>query len=168
MPGFGPCPYSRTYNDYLCYVKVHACLGDIRATREDRRILSSGVHVIVATPECVFDMLRRQQLRPDHIKMFVLDGLDEMLSRGFKDKVNSSFLCSVFFFNSFLLLIPFLGKHCCTLPLLVFSSQSEVALDQFFNSAISCHMRWCAYGWPGLLINRAIITVVLLHTHRNK
>lgn len=126
----------RGLRGYLCYVKVHACIGDIRATREDRRILSSGVHVIVATPECVFDMLRRQQLRPDHIKMFVLDGLDEMLSRGFKDKVNSSFLCSVFFFSSFLLLIPFLGKHCCTLPLLVFSSQSEVCIRPIL---LQCH-----------------------------
>jgi superfamily II DNA/RNA helicase len=28
-----------------------------------------------------------QSLRPDHIKMFVLDEADEMLSRGFKDQV---------------------------------------------------------------------------------
>jgi ATP:corrinoid adenosyltransferase len=27
-----------------------------------------------------------QSLRPDHIKMFVLDEADEMLSRGFKDQ----------------------------------------------------------------------------------
>ncbi|KAE9446322.1 hypothetical protein C3L33_21787, partial [Rhododendron williamsianum] len=33
-------------------------------------------------------MLRRQSLRPDYIKMFVLDEADEMLSRGFKDQVD--------------------------------------------------------------------------------
>ena len=55
--------------------------------REDQRILSAGVHVVVGTPGRVFDMLRRQSLRANHIKMFVLDEADEMLSRGFKDQV---------------------------------------------------------------------------------
>jgi translation initiation factor 4A len=32
-------------------------------------------------------MLQRGALRPDGIKMFVLDELDEMLSHGFKEKV---------------------------------------------------------------------------------
>lgn len=53
-------------------VKVHACVGGT-SVREDQRILSSGVHVVVGTPGRVFDMLRRQSLRPVYIKMFVLD-----------------------------------------------------------------------------------------------
>ncbi|GER32562.1 eukaryotic initiation factor 4A [Striga asiatica] len=75
----------RALGDYLG-VKVHACVGGT-SVREDQRILSSGVHVVVGTPGRVFDMLRRQSLRPDYIKMFVLDEADEMLSRGFKDQV---------------------------------------------------------------------------------
>ncbi|RZS11766.1 hypothetical protein BHM03_00043130 [Ensete ventricosum] len=75
----------RALGDYLG-VKVHACVGGT-SVREDQRILSSGVHVVVGTPGRVFDMLRRQSLRPDNIKMFVLDEADEMLSRGFKDQV---------------------------------------------------------------------------------
>ncbi|GMP86023.1 hypothetical protein CsSME_00038972 [Camellia sinensis var. sinensis] len=63
-------------------VKVHACVGGT-SVREDQRILSSGVHVVVGTPGRVFDMLRRQSLRPVYIKMFVLDEADEMLSQGF-------------------------------------------------------------------------------------
>ncbi|THU54794.1 hypothetical protein C4D60_Mb10t28910 [Musa balbisiana] len=76
----------RALGDYLG-VKVHACVGGT-SVREDQRILSSGVHVVVGTPGRVFDMLRRQSLRPDYIKMFVLDEADEMLSRGFKDQVS--------------------------------------------------------------------------------
>ncbi|XWS72430.1 hypothetical protein CRYUN_Cryun02cG0039000 [Craigia yunnanensis] len=76
----------RALGDYLG-VKVHACVGGT-SVREDQRILTSGVHVVVGTPGRVFDMLRRQSLRPDHIKMFVLDEADEMLSRGFKDQVD--------------------------------------------------------------------------------
>lgn len=75
----------RALGDYLG-VKVHACVGGT-SVREDQRILSSGVHVVVGTPGRVFDMLRRQSLRPECIRMFVLDEADEMLSRGFKDQV---------------------------------------------------------------------------------
>ncbi|VAI43675.1 unnamed protein product [Triticum turgidum subsp. durum] len=75
--------------DYLG-VKVHACVGGT-SVREDQRILASGVHVVVGTPGRVFDMLRRQSLRPDNIKMFVLDEADEMLSRGFKDQIYDIF-----------------------------------------------------------------------------
>ncbi|KAJ8442834.1 hypothetical protein Cgig2_016300 [Carnegiea gigantea] len=75
----------RALGDYLG-VKVHACVGGT-SVREDQRILSAGVHVVVGTPGRVFDMLRRQSLRANHIKMFVLDEADEMLSRGFKDQV---------------------------------------------------------------------------------
>ncbi|KAD6452958.1 hypothetical protein E3N88_07663 [Mikania micrantha] len=76
----------RALGDYLG-VKVHACVGGT-SVREDQRILSAGVHVVVGTPGRVFDMLRRQSLRSDYIKMFVLDEADEMLSRGFKDQVD--------------------------------------------------------------------------------
>jgi ATP-dependent RNA helicase DeaD len=77
----------RALGDYLG-VKVHACVGGT-SVREDQRILASGVHVVVGTPGRVFDMLRRQSLRPDHIKMFVLDEADEMLRMGFIDDVKA-------------------------------------------------------------------------------
>lgn len=101
----------RALGDYLG-VKVHACVGGT-SVREDQRILQSGVHVVVGTPGRVFDMLRRQSLRPDHIKMFVLDEADEMLSRGFKDQVtvfSFHFLLYFFFCHSggFFLFIRFL------------------------------------------------------------
>ncbi|KAJ0566996.1 putative RNA helicase [Helianthus annuus] len=79
----------RALGDYLG-VKVHACVGGT-SVREDQRILSAGVHVVVGTPGRVFDMLRRQSLRSDYIKMFVLDEADEMLSRGFKDQIYDIF-----------------------------------------------------------------------------
>nr|XP_016514087.1 PREDICTED: eukaryotic initiation factor 4A-9-like [Nicotiana tabacum] len=77
----------RALGDYLG-VKAHACVGGT-SVREDQLVLSNGVHVVVGTPGRVFDMLRRQSLRPDYIKMFVF--IDEMLSRGFKDQINDIF-----------------------------------------------------------------------------
>lgn len=79
----------RALGDYL-QVKCHACVGGT-SVREDARILSAGVHVVVGTPGRVFDMLRRRCLRADSIKMFVLDEADEMLSRGFKDQIYDIF-----------------------------------------------------------------------------
>ncbi|KAL3655725.1 hypothetical protein CASFOL_000121 [Castilleja foliolosa] len=79
----------RALGDYLG-VKVHTCIGGT-SVRVDKRILSSGVHVVIGTSGRVFDMLRRQSLRPDHIKMFVLDEADEMLSGEFKDQIYKIF-----------------------------------------------------------------------------
>lgn len=79
----------RALGDYL-QVKVHACVGGT-SVREDQRILQAGVHVVVGTPGRVYDMLRRNALRPDSIKCFVLDEADEMLSRGFKDQIYDIF-----------------------------------------------------------------------------
>jgi len=45
----------------------------------------------VGTPGRVFDMIRRNALNTEHIKMFVLDEADEMLSRGFKDQIYDVF-----------------------------------------------------------------------------
>ncbi|KAL6544337.1 hypothetical protein OROGR_010834 [Orobanche gracilis] len=103
----------RALGDYLG-VKVHACVGGT-SVREDQRILSSGVHVVVGTPGRVFDMLRRQSLRPDYIKMFVLDEADEMLSRGFKDQL---FINWVMIYDIFLLLPPKIqvGVFSATMP----------------------------------------------------
>ena len=105
----------RALGDYLG-VKVHACVGGT-SVREDQRILQAGVHTVVGTPGRVFDMLRRQSLRPDHIRMFVLDEADEMLSRGFKDQV--CWLLSTCLF-------PFMDYFILTCPMIVDYTNSIV------------------------------------------
>lgn len=64
-------------------VKVHACVGGT-VVKEDIRILKNGgIHVVVGTPGRIFDMMKRGFMKSDHLKLFVLDEADEMLSRGF-------------------------------------------------------------------------------------
>jgi len=75
--------------DYL-NVRCHSCIGGTRV-RDDISKLQEGVHVVVGTPGRVYDMLCRNVLRPDHIKIFILDEADEMLSRGFKDQIYDIF-----------------------------------------------------------------------------
>jgi len=75
--------------DYM-NASVHACIGGT-AVREDLRILSKGVQVVVGTPGRVFDVINRGALRLDGCKIFCLDEADEMLSRGFKDQIYDIF-----------------------------------------------------------------------------
>ena len=100
--------------------QCHACIGGTNV-REDMRKLETGVHVVVGTPGRVYDMISRRALSKyfnfsiffllhihfispkqkfkffffflgtNHIKLFVLDEADEMLSRGFKDQIHDVF-----------------------------------------------------------------------------
>lgn len=75
--------------DYL-NVSCHACIGGTNV-REGMRKIEAGVQVVVGTPGRVFDMINRRIINTSHIKMFVLDEADEMLSRGFKDQIYDIF-----------------------------------------------------------------------------
>uniref|UniRef100_U5EXJ2 Eukaryotic initiation factor 4A n=1 Tax=Corethrella appendiculata TaxID=1370023 RepID=U5EXJ2_9DIPT len=75
--------------DYLG-AQCHACIGGTNV-RDDIKKLEMGCHIVVGTPGRVHDMISRNVLRTDHIKLFVLDEADEMLSRGFKDQIQDVF-----------------------------------------------------------------------------
>ncbi|KRX21188.1 Eukaryotic initiation factor 4A-III [Trichinella nelsoni] len=62
-------------------VQAHACIGGTNVG-EDIRKLDYGQHVVVGTPGRVFDMITRQNLRTDSLKVFVMDEADEMLTKG--------------------------------------------------------------------------------------
>jgi len=76
--------------DYMRNVHSHACVGGT-AVRDDIRIMQSGVQLVVGTPGRVNDMINRNALKLDHLKLFCLDEADEMLSRGFKDQIYDVF-----------------------------------------------------------------------------
>ena len=63
-------------------VKVEGFVGG-KATRDDILKLKSGVHVIVGTPGRIEDLITKNVLKLDALKIFVLDEADEMLSKGF-------------------------------------------------------------------------------------
>jgi len=71
-------------------ITSHACVGGT-LVRDDVRILRDGVQVVVGTPGRVYDMINRNVLNLNNVKMFVLDEADEMLSRGFKDQIYDVF-----------------------------------------------------------------------------
>ncbi|KAB2613023.1 eukaryotic initiation factor 4A-8-like [Pyrus ussuriensis x Pyrus communis] len=67
-------------------MRVLPCVGGA-SVREDKQILQAGVHVVVGTPGSVFDTFHWDQaLCRDHIKIFVLDEADELLTGGLKTR----------------------------------------------------------------------------------
>ncbi|KAH8550021.1 ATP-dependent RNA helicase eIF4A [Umbelopsis sp. PMI_123] len=70
--------------------ECHACVGGTNV-REDMDKLRAGCHVVVGTPGRVYDMINRGAFKTDHMKMFVLDEADEMLSRGFREQIYDVF-----------------------------------------------------------------------------
>jgi len=79
----------RALGDFL-NVSSHACIGGT-LVRDDINTLRHGVQIVVGTPGRVFDMVNRQIMVLDSVKLFVLDEADEMLSRGFKDQIYDIF-----------------------------------------------------------------------------
>ncbi|CAN6701196.1 unnamed protein product [Malus baccata var. baccata] len=68
-----------------CQALVYAGVSG-RTYHEGKFILEAGVHVVVGTPDRVFDMLRRKTLDPKDIKMIVLDQAEDMLTGTFTHK----------------------------------------------------------------------------------
>jgi len=58
---------------------------------DDVKRLQSGSQIIVGTPGKIYELLRRKKLKTTHLKLFILDEADEMLDRGFKEKVKDIF-----------------------------------------------------------------------------
>ena len=57
--------------------------------------LEHGVHILVATPGRLIDLLRNSPLRLTEVRTFVLDEADEMLKMGFINDVEYIFSCLV-------------------------------------------------------------------------
>ncbi len=71
-------------------VKVQACVGGTMI-KQDILNLKKGVHVIVATPGRVIDLIKKEYIKLESLSAFILDEADEMLSRGFKSQIQEIF-----------------------------------------------------------------------------
>jgi len=69
-------------------ITTHVCIGGT-AVKDDKRILSTGINIVIGTPGRVFQMIQERSIKTEYIKSFILDEADEMLSRGFKDQVQN-------------------------------------------------------------------------------
>lgn len=71
-------------------VKIALCIGGTSVDR-DLDNLEDGAQIIIGTPGRIFDLILRNALSANTIKMLILDEADEMLSFGFKDQIYNIF-----------------------------------------------------------------------------
>ena len=88
---------SQQTNNVICSIgkfydslKTHLLIGGT-SIDNDLQMLKSPPHIVVGCPGRVHDMLRRNRLKTDSLKLIVLDEADEMLSQGFKEQVYNIF-----------------------------------------------------------------------------
>ena len=67
-------------------VKTASCIGGMDS-RDERRTLERGVHIVVGTPGRLCDHINRGALDMTEIKAVVLDEADEMLKMGFREEL---------------------------------------------------------------------------------
>lgn len=77
-----------SYARYLPRIKVLAVYGGASITQQIKA-LRQGVHVVIATPGRLLDLVRRKSIRLEEIEYLVLDEADEMLNMGFRDDLDT-------------------------------------------------------------------------------
>lgn len=76
------------YSKYIDGLKVLPVYGG-SSIESQIRMLKSGVHIIVATPGRLIDLMERKVAKLNTIGNVVMDEADEMLNMGFTDSINS-------------------------------------------------------------------------------
>lgn len=66
--------------------RIASCVGGMD-TREERRALNQGAHIVVGTPGRLVDHIRRGSLEMYGLRAIVLDEADEMLNLGFREEL---------------------------------------------------------------------------------
>ena len=76
------------YAKYIDGVKILPVYGG-SSIESQIRALSKGVHIIVATPGRLLDLIRRGKVDLSQVSTVILDEADEMLNMGFVDDINA-------------------------------------------------------------------------------
>lgn len=72
-------------------VSIKTIIGGTSIQDDAYEIRKKCPQIIVGTAGRIYDMIKRRYLRTNHIKLFILDEADEMLSKGFKDQIYNIF-----------------------------------------------------------------------------
>ena len=107
---------------------VKTLLGGTSVREEGMELRKTPPHIIVGTTGRVLDMIQRKHIRVNTIKLFILDEADEMLSKGFKDKIYDIFQ----YFNEDIQVVLF----SATMP-----PEMLKLTEKFMNDPISITMK---------------------------
>lgn len=77
----------KNYSKYRSDLRITCVYGGTDIRRQIRE-LEKGVHVLVATPGRLCDLIKRGAVNIEAVRAVVLDEADEMLNMGFKEDLN--------------------------------------------------------------------------------
>jgi translation initiation factor 4A len=72
-------------------LRIKTIIGGTSIKDDSNEIRKSPPHIIIGSAGRIYDMIKRNYLRVEHVKLFVLDEADEMLSKGFKEQIYNIF-----------------------------------------------------------------------------
>lgn len=75
------------YSKYITNLRVLPVYGG-SSIESQIKMLRRGVHIVVATPGRLLDLIKRNTVKMDLVKTVILDEADEMLNMGFIDDIN--------------------------------------------------------------------------------
>ncbi len=75
------------YSKYITDLRVLPVYGG-SSIESQIRMLRRGVHIVVATPGRLLDLIKRKTVNMEEVKTVILDEADEMLNMGFIDDIN--------------------------------------------------------------------------------
>ncbi|MDR1864896.1 MAG: DEAD/DEAH box helicase [Bacteroidales bacterium] len=75
------------YSKYIDKLRILAVYGG-SSIEQQINALTKGVHIIVATPGRLCDLIHRRKVHLDQVSRVILDEADEMLNMGFVDSIN--------------------------------------------------------------------------------
>ncbi|MFS8082022.1 MAG: DEAD/DEAH box helicase, partial [Ginsengibacter sp.] len=81
------CNDIRDFKKYLPHIIAEPVYGGASIVMQIRA-LKKGVHIVVATPGRLIDMIERKAIDLEKVKYVVLDEADEMLNMGFRDDID--------------------------------------------------------------------------------
>jgi ATP-dependent RNA helicase DeaD len=84
---FQICSDLQEYKKYIKSISVEPVYGGASIIMQIKA-LKSGVHIVVATPGRLIDMIERKAIDLGKVKYVVLDEADEMLNMGFRDDID--------------------------------------------------------------------------------
>ena len=76
------------YSKYIKGLRIQPVYGG-SSIESQIKSLKKGVHVIVATPGRLIDLMNRKTVSLEHIRTVIMDEADEMLNMGFSESINA-------------------------------------------------------------------------------
>lgn len=81
----------KTLSEFLDNIKVKTLIGGTSVQNDIQDIKNNTPHIIVGTTGRTMDLVKRRVVNLEHLKLFVLDEADEMLSNTFRENIQFLF-----------------------------------------------------------------------------